>query len=136
VCTIQITEERPSRTTTEQELTPVKSQLLSGTCLSVTILLSNPPKRMRTLLVTGQINQKKNQQLAFALLILQQDHKSGHPLHSGHWSAGRVFCDPDLIGHGAYTGGTMQLYMRQSETPEGSDDDGDISMPVRKLCCR
>nr|ACR34015.1 unknown [Zea mays] len=30
----------------------------------------------------------------------------------------------------------MQLYIRQSDTVEGSDDDGDISMPVRKLCCR
>jgi hypothetical protein len=30
-----------------------------------------------------------------------------------------VFCDPALIGHGAYTGGTMQLYIRQSETVEG-----------------
>jgi hypothetical protein len=71
VCTIQITEERPSRTTTEQELTPVKSQL-SGTCLSVTILLSNPLKKNENILVTGLINQK-----------ISSDQPSDDPRRSG-----------------------------------------------------
>jgi hypothetical protein len=42
-----------------------------------------------------------------------------------------VFFNPALIRHGAYTGGTMQLCIRQSRAVEGSDDNGDIRARIR-----
>ncbi|KAH0462234.1 hypothetical protein IEQ34_009809 [Dendrobium chrysotoxum] len=56
--------------------------------------------------------------------------------HSGHWFTGRVFCIPALSGHGASTGGTMQLYWRQREVVIGISAAGDICIPLRKLCCK
>lgn len=56
---------------------------------------------------------------------------SAQPLQPGHWSISRVFFNPALIRHGAYTGSTVQLCIRQSRAVEGSDDNGDIRARIR-----
>lgn len=55
----------------------------------------------------------------------------GQPLHSTHWAVGRVFTRPALSGHGADTGGTMQLYCRQRELLMGISAVGFICIPVK-----
>jgi hypothetical protein len=42
-----------------------------------------------------------------------------------------VFFNPALIRHDAYTGGTMQLCIRQSRAVEGSDENDDICVRIR-----